>query len=162
MNFPFAQFQRGFTLIEVIIVISLSSIVVVVASALLVQGFQAYLTSKDLTHADREAYLAVEYMVRDIQMIPSSSYITTANSNQLIYTDNSGNSISYQMNGTTLERNNQPLADGITTFQLGYYNKNGILTSIKSEIKYIDLSIGVKQGDQNFSVSTVSYLRNAA
>lgn len=154
------QKARGFTLIELIIVILLMGIIMAVASKMLSQGLTGYLTSKNLIEAEWQGQIGLERMARDIHLIRSLGDISTASASQLIYTDTSGTSITFQLSGTTLMRNSQVLADGVQSLIFSYFNKNGASTSTLSDIRYITISLNVTQNNTNITLTTSIYPRN--
>lgn len=150
----------GFTLIEVVIVIVLSGIIAAVASKMLAQGFSAYLAGKNITDADWQGRVAVERMTRDLRAIPSISSISAANATQLTYTDSDGNTVNYQLSGSTLTLNDQALANGVNSFTFSYFDSNGASTETLSTIRYIRIAMNITQTDNNYSLTTAVYPRN--
>jgi len=154
------QKTQGFTLIELIITILLMSIITVVVSTLFVQGLSAYNTGKQVINAYWQGEISLERMVRDIRAVRSSADITTASASQFVFTDTGGNSITYQLTGTSLMYNSQILADGIQSLTFGYYDKNGAVTAVIANIRYITISINVTQSNANLTFATAVYPRN--
>jgi prepilin-type N-terminal cleavage/methylation domain-containing protein len=150
----------GFTLIELVVVMVLIGIIAIVVSKILFQGFNAYLTTQNVTDADWQGRLALERMRLDIMGIRSPSDISTASANQLVFTDSNGNSITYTLSGSTLTRSGDILADGINSLQLTYLDKNGSVTATTSAIRYITIQLNVTKSNTNFNVSTSVYPRN--
>ncbi len=151
---------QGFTLIELIVVIVLTSLIAGVVSAIIAQGAQSYLTAKNVLDADWQGRLAIERMARDIRAIASPLSITTATATQLTFTDFSGTSVSYSLSGTNLMRNSQILADGISSLTFSYFDKNGASTATISLIRYITITINITKNNTNFSLSTSVYPRD--
>jgi len=154
--------QQGFTLIELVITIVLTSIIAVISFDMLSQGLTAYLTAKNVTHADQQARLALARMSRDLRSVSSSSAITTATASQITLTNLSGTSISYSLSGTNLLYNTQVLVDGIGSLTFTYYDINGNTTATISAIRYISVSLGVTGNNANFTVSTTMFPPNLA
>jgi type II secretory pathway component PulJ len=150
----------GLTLIELIATIVLLSIVAIISSRILATGLTAYLTSENILDASAQARLGVERMVRDIRAVRSSTDISTASASQFTFTDSNGNSISYLRSGTTLTRNGQVLADGVSALTFTYADKNGAATATLANIRYITPTLTITQGNTNFSIDTTVYPRN--
>jgi len=151
--------QQGFTLLELVLVILLTSIIAGVASKIIAQGLTIYLTARYTTDADWQGRLALERMARDIRAV-SSGGISTAAASQLTFTDTNGNSVSYSLSSTSLMRNSQILANGVSTLTFGYFDKNGATTATSSLIRYIKITLTIVQDNTNFSLSTSVYPRN--
>ena len=151
--------QKGFTLIEMIVVIVLSSIIAVVSMQLLAQGFAAYLSGQNVTSAQNQIWRALERMSRDIRAVSSPASITTATASQFSFTDIANNSISYTLSGSSLMLGSNVLADGISALTFSYYDKNGTTTATLSAIRFISVSLTITQGGTNYTVSTSIYPR---
>ena len=161
----FAKGQRGFTLVELVIVIMITGILVVIGSRILTAGYNSYLASRYLIAADAQARVALERIQRDVRAIRSPSDITTASSSQLVFVNTSGNTITYSLSGTSLKRQtnantSQILADGIQSLTLSYFDLNGAATAILANIRYITISLNVVLNNTNFTASTSVYPRN--
>lgn len=152
--------QSGFTLVELIMVIIITGLITAAVSQIIAQGFNAYLSGKNATEADWQGRVAMERMARDLRMIQSPSSITTATSNQIVYTDTTGTSITYQLSGTTLQRNSQTLATGINSLTLSYFDKTGTSTGTLTAIRYITISLNITQSNANYTLTTSIYPRN--
>jgi len=150
----------GFTLLELIIVIILTSLIAVVVSKIIAQGVQAHYTAKNVLDADWQGRLGMERMARDIRAVGSNSTITTATATQLVFTNIAGTSITYSLSGTYLMRNTQILADGINALSFTYFDNTGTSTATLSLIRYVGIALTITKNNTNFSLSTAVYLRN--
>ena len=150
----------GFTLIELVIVIVLTGIIGAIATKMLAQGLNAYLTSKNVADADWQGRLALERMTRDIRAVRSPTDIALATSSQFTFTDSNGSSVAYTLSGSNLMRNSQALANGISTLTFQYYDETGVITAITTAIRYISITLNVTQGNSNMSFTTSVYPRN--
>lgn len=137
-----AKKQKGFTLIELILVMIIVGIVVAGSSNLLAQGFKSFIATKDIINANRQDIIALESITRDLRMIRSNSDITTASNTSIAFNDTTGNTINYNLNGATIERNSQPLADGLPDLSFAYYDTNGEQTLDPVSICYIVINLG--------------------
>ena len=146
--------QRGFTLVEFIIVIVLMGIISAIASVTLSQGFHSFFASQNVIDADWQARYALERMSREIRIVRSLSDITTASSAQFSFNDINGNAITYNLSGTSLMRNTQILADGVQSVTFTYFDKTGASTAILANIRYITISLNITLNNTNFTIST--------
>ena len=152
--------QRGFTLIELVIVIAIIAIISVVTTKMLVQGLTGMLTAQNVVDANWQGQLAIERMSRDIRMIRSSGDITTNTSNDLAFTDINGNSVEYKLTGTDLMRNTQILANGVNTLTFIYKDKNGNTIGGTADGMYINMMLTITQKNANYTLGTAVYLRD--
>ncbi len=154
--------QAGFTLIELLMSIVLISIIMVVVSRLYVQGVTSMLTSQNVTDATSQGRLAIERMVREIRGTRSAADISVMTASEYSFTDINGNSISYSLSGSSLMRNTEILANGISSLAFGYYDKNANVSTSSSTIAYVSITINVTQANANYSLLTGVNLRDVS
>lgn len=152
--------MKAFTLVEMIIVIVIFSILVVIVTPVLQTGFSAYNTARDLSNSDAQSNLALERMVRDIRDIPTTAGISIMNSNQFTFIDATKTTVTYNLSGTDLMRNNQMLATGVNTLTFAYYDSLGAVTASASSIRYVTISLNITLNNTNTTVFTSINLRN--
>jgi len=153
---PNAKKQDGFTLIEIIIVIIITSILVASSSNLLAEGFRSFITTRELLVENKQTMLTLETLVRDLQNIRSPRDISSANSSQITFNDTTGNTITYTQSGNILSRtevnetqnDTQTVAENLT-FSLEYDASNGTnITDTDTNsanipnIRYITVNLG--------------------
>lgn len=156
--------QFGYTMIEFIFVMVLVAIIVPVSVKIFASALNSILVAKNTTNADEEARVAMDYMVRELRNALSPSNISnTSGANSITFTDSSGNTITYSLSGSSLMRNSDVLADGISSLTFTYYDKNGavITPPPTSATIYIQITLGVAVQTSSFSLTTTAYLRNA-
>lgn len=152
--------NKGFTLIELILVILLISILAEIGTYVLLTSFKANLTHQNLITANNQARMALERMTRDIHAINSPASILTATSTQFSFTDISGSNITYQLTNNKLMRNADVLADDVTTLAFVYFDKNAIATNVPANIRYINVNLLISVGTAQSSIRTTIYTMN--
>lgn len=156
--------QKGFTLIELVMVIILLSIVAAIASKMLTQGLNALLTGQNVISANWQGQIAMERMSRDILLVRSPAAITTIAANNFAFTDMSNNTVSYSLSGTSLtltqNGNSEVLANGILSLTFSYFDRNGTSTATATLVRQIRISINVTQNNANYTLTTAIYPRN--
>jgi prepilin-type N-terminal cleavage/methylation domain-containing protein len=166
---PNSELQRGFTLIEIVIVMVILSIVSVITIKFLIDSLRIYtMTVNQKTLLD-EGKLALERMCRDIRDAKSittpapggsGSTITFLRTN-LTVQDIVDESITFQLTGTTLEKvKSSPsvtsaMASYVTTFSV---TRGQAATNNENEIT-IQLNLALGSGE-NVNLQTRVYPKN--
>ena len=151
--------QKGFTFIELILVVILLGIISVVIGRILLEGYRTFLTSQSILETDWQGWMALERMVNDIHTIRSAADLSTIQPNQLIFVNMNGNTIQYQLSGSSLMRNSFVLASGIQSLNFSYLDANGATTATPSAVRYISLSLSVAHDPLTQTVSTLAATR---
>jgi len=153
---------HGFTLIEMVMVIVLTGIIAALGSKMLVAGFTSYQTSRDLIQAQWQGTIALERLSRDLRTIRSATIadLTLTPATQITFTDTNANVISYTLSGTTLMRNGQPLADGITSLAFSYIASDGKTTAATAaQTHYVVVDIAVSTPGSGYTARTAIHPR---
>lgn len=151
--------QKGATLLELIIVIVIVSIVTAAGVWFFHLAYALYTSQQSVLEADWQGRLATQMIKTDIELIRSTSDITTATQTALSFVDEYGNTISYQLSGSQLLRNSQVLADSVQSIVFRYYNQSGTELSSPitvSAVRYIVAEITINQ------TTTFSFVTGAA
>ena len=154
---------RGFTLIELVLVIVIAAIIGSIGARILSGGFSAYLTGKDLMEVQWQGNLALERLGRDLRNIRSATVadLTIAPANAISFTTTDGGVVSYTLNGNTLQRNSDALADDITNLAFTYLANDGQTTATSAnEVYYIIVTLNTSSQNINQTISTVIHPRN--
>ncbi len=122
----FRHGQKGFTLIEVIVVLLLVAIVAVLAGMWIVSVANSYIVARMNMETTQKAQLALTRMEREFKAISAVTTATT-NSTKITYNrpDTSSGTLTNQVvtiNGTLLQLNGNTLTDSVGTFTLAYCN----------------------------------------
>jgi len=155
--------RRGFTLVELLIVIVITGILAALGSKMLASGFTAYVTARDLGKADWQGLIAIERLSRELRTIRSAtnSDLSMNPSTRITFVDNDGNSISYTLSGTTLMRNSEPLADGISGLSFNYIQNDGKTTAANAvQVAYISANVTVLRSGAGQLLRTSIHPRN--
>ncbi|MDR3492169.1 MAG: prepilin-type N-terminal cleavage/methylation domain-containing protein [Gammaproteobacteria bacterium] len=149
----------GFTLIEMVIVISIIAILSVMSAIPILRGYTAYNTSKTTMIADAQARYALERMARELRNLASKTAITTASAATITFVDSSGATVTYSLSGSQLLRNSDVLADNISSITFTYLDSTGSVTAVLANIRFITISLNVSISNATFTTSTAIYTR---
>ena len=145
--------MSGVTLLEMVLVLVILGIIAALGSSFLSGGLNAYFTERDISNAAWQGRLALERITRDLRTVRSATAgdLTITPANQISFTNTAGTNVSYSLSGSTLMRNGQPLADGITALSFTYLANDGktAVTSDVTAVYYIGVAFTVTQGGAN-------------
>lgn len=156
------QRSKGFTLIELILVIVILGIIAVAGSLLLQQGLNNYFTNQAITDASWQGQIALQTMARRLREIRSPTDITTASATQLSFTDINNNAVSYQLIGSNLLLNGSVLISGVNnaSSSFAYLDSNTTTTAVLANIRYITINLAIAKNNVNYTLRTTIYARN--
>ncbi len=170
--------KKGFTLIELIIVIVFFTIFTGVVSWTFVVGLRTWGSGRDRAYIRQDANLAIERMVREVSQ---ASEIETAKADEIEFEadldqDGSVETIRFDVsNDDDLERTEViagpdivvTMAPNVQTFSLGYYldgDNDTLLTSVtgstRDDIRVVVMSLTLDDDDETITLSSSVYTRN--
>lgn len=134
--------EKGFSLIELMIALALSGIIIGAIYNLYLKQSKSYVIQDQVAEMQQNGRVAIDMIVRDIRMAgfrgnPPNAGVTTPisptnsstapDSITIQYDDGSGSvtTVTYDISGTDLRRNTQPLAENIEDLQLAYIFADG-------------------------------------
>jgi prepilin-type N-terminal cleavage/methylation domain-containing protein len=135
-NNLFRDNQKGFTLIELMVVVVVLSLVILGLVTFFTGGARSWIAGQSQLKAQREARQAMDRMVKEIrvgkEIVAGSDTSVTVkipvfDSDGLI---NGYNNINYELDGTTIQREDIPLIDNVLNESgepiFTYYNNSGV------------------------------------
>lgn len=105
----------GFTLLEVVMVISVMGIIMGVGAPVMLAGYRAFFLGSDIQQVDARARLAMERMVRELREARASS-LPMGTRQDLTFRDKNNTSVTfnYVPSSDEMRRNSDILAQGLT------------------------------------------------
>lgn len=150
--------QRGFSFLELVVVIALTGIIAGVVSQLFVFGVDTYndtITRKDLVPTAR---IAAEFLMSDLRTISDADNISTATATDLVFANIDYETISYSYDSGILTRNSKTLLEGLNEFLFDYSDVDGSdlgsPVSYPNEIWKIGFSLSATINGQPFELSS--------
>jgi prepilin-type N-terminal cleavage/methylation domain-containing protein len=156
-----AKRSAGFSLVELIVVIILTGILAALGAQMLGKTVQSFAFSRDVTKGDWQARVALERLTRDLRMVRAPANLTIAPATAITFSDTDGNNVNYSLSGSSLMRNTQPLADGISGLAFTYLRSDGNTAAASaSEAYYITVSFDVSRSTATTSLRATVHPRN--
>ncbi len=130
--------SKGFTLLELVLVIAISAILVGIVARFLNFGMDAFVTVDDRKTLLRDSRLAVHFMNRDFRQVRSQDGIDYADEVEFRYWDYEDNYISYQYSVNKLKRNGYTIAEDVTEFEYSYLRADGGYMDVPVSVDSLD------------------------
>jgi len=154
--------KGGFTLLELILVVAILGIGMGIFASVLVNGVKSYILVVSRRSVLSEGRMALSRMVSEMMLIPSPSQIDYFGESSIQFDIPSENNIRYYIMNGSLMRRGTEIAENVSSLRFQYLNKNGVPTSIKSEIRRIVIELTLRAaGEQgNIVLRTAVFPRN--
>jgi prepilin-type N-terminal cleavage/methylation domain-containing protein len=162
-----ARRPRGFTLIELVMVMVLFGIVAAVAAPVVSSGFQAYFTGRDIAEVDWQARVAIERMTRELRAMRAPADLVITAADDIAFVDVEGTLIRYCMAGGgcagaagDLMRNGQPLASGISGLDFSFLTRTASPTATAAQVYYVTVAFSATRNTTSKAHRTTVSPRN--
>ncbi len=169
--------ERGWTLIEMVIVIIVFAIVATIGARLMSTMFLSYFTARDITSSDAQARVAFERMTRELRQIRSATAadLDPASTAQVRFIDSDGNGVCFYRDAATnrLMRSDdgpatacgatrpQPLSDFVTGLNFVYYVNDGrTTTAAATAVYYVTVKVNVQDNNVSDTLRATIHPRN--
>jgi prepilin-type N-terminal cleavage/methylation domain-containing protein len=151
--------QSGFTLIEMVMVVVIIGVISVVVGRILFQSFQTFVVSQNISEIDWRGLLALENFANDVQSVRSNNDMLTISPTNFSFVNANGLTVTYQLSGTTLSRNSQLLATGVSSLAFTYYDRNLTVTAVPANVRYIRVALTLLENNLSLPFSTMATTR---
>jgi len=165
--------SRGFSLIELVVVIVLMGFLAAVSANLIADTFTASYTTTNNAASGSVARYAAERITREVREMAygtTGGYtISTWTSTSLSFTKQDGTVVTITSSGGTLTLRYtaigtaQTLATGVTSFAFAYLDQLGATTTDAEDVRYVQVTMSVQNSStgNTDSIRTRIFLRNA-
>jgi len=155
---------RGFTLIEIIIVITISGIIAGIIGTLLRAGVDNYTTSSQLHELTLDANIALERLNKELVRAIEFKQVS---SQRVSFVNYDGDTMTFSLNKKTLQmqKNNgrkAQLSTNVKAFNLSYADSSLATTTNKSQINLITLELTLTNATQDYSLISNVHPRGMA
>jgi prepilin-type N-terminal cleavage/methylation domain-containing protein len=151
--------RRGYTLVEMVAVITILGIVGTVSSYVIFESMRVYARTVPALDATYQAHLAAERMKSDLRDMEAGS-ITTFTPTALTFRLSSGQTIAYTVSGSSLLRNGDLLAKGAGAFGLTYWKDDGTSATSAANVHLVELDLTVQAAGQPYRVQSAVFPRS--
>ena len=135
--------QRGFSLIEMIVVIAILGIVFGISFRFIATVGQWYDQTARQNRADEKALAAVTRLQREVRALTAT---VTASGALFRFVNANGQTNTVQWVSPNLTWNGEPLSDGVSVFNMTYYDATNGVTTDTNLIRRIGLDFRVTDG----------------
>ena len=139
----FNNYTNGFTLVEIILSISLAMILFATTAILLDRGIASFGSISKRGSNNQDARFAMERMVRELILIKSGSGgdLSNIQTTQVSFKDKQGLSTDFHLTGSTLYRGNDPLLNHVTGLTFTGYKSDNSTTSAVPQTQRIRIQL---------------------
>lgn len=151
---------KGFTLIELVIVMVITGIVVVIAASIFSSAFTNYFTAANATALSNQATIAMARMSKELQQANS---FTAATATSMTFTTTTGSTIAYSWSSPVITRTGstaQTLSNQVTSFSLSYYQANFSTTATLNLVRAVTISMTLSNGQESVPMINTIFLSN--
>jgi prepilin-type N-terminal cleavage/methylation domain-containing protein len=162
--------RRGFTLIEMVMVITLLGIIGGIIALPLYQGAKGWFEATTREGITESGRIAIERMMREIRntarTAANAPCVTTATATSFVFGDDPANcaSINFSRAGAvtpyTVQRNGVDLANDVNSLTISYYDSNNAVTAVVANIRRLSIEIESISGGQTMRKYSEVYLSN--
>jgi prepilin-type N-terminal cleavage/methylation domain-containing protein len=146
--------ERGVTLIEMILSIILIGVIGIVASNVFLYSTRSVLTGNNVREATQVNRMAMDRMIREIRNVADNTRVTVATASTFTYVDVDGNTISFTLAGTNLNRvgtTTDTLAANVSGLTFTYFTNTGAaavpnLSPAATDIWWVQIAMTVGTG----------------
>jgi len=155
------RITRGFTIIELIIVIVLVGFLSTIAAQMISSNFSAYFEGKTITNLTNKTNIAADNLMRELKSAQSVSAIATTG---LTFVNQSGNTIVVALSGTNLTRSvngatAEPLCDEVTSLTLSYFDQNFAATITPASVSFVTVNMTTTENGLPYKLIAGTVLR---
>ncbi len=151
----------GFTLVEVLVAVLLSTFLAAGAATLLVTAADVSEQATERERLEGDGLRAVERFRRDVRRLRgvTSLDVLSATATRFRFVDLSGATVDWEHAAGVLRRNDEDAVDGVTAFSLAYLPATGTASVPPSRMSRIEISITVASGTESVTLRATAVPR---
>jgi len=151
--------RHGFTLVELVVTITVVAVIAAMGTGLLVEVGRAYSISKTASGAYADAHHALERVRLELAGLTAPTDISSMGATSITFTA-WGSPTTYSLSGGTLRRDGQALATGCSKFELTYYQSDGSIAAAPAAVRRIAVEIAITRRGRTAQLRTEVFPRS--
>jgi prepilin-type N-terminal cleavage/methylation domain-containing protein len=151
--------RRGFTLVELIMVIAAGSAVALTIWVLF-GPVNNWVFTQQRRSGYGEATVAVTRILKEIRRVKAPGQIQTWDADHFQFVDVDNNTVDFQLSGTDLLRDSDVLARNVSSLAFSYLDKDGAVAGAKGQIRVIKVEVILTSGVQTVRLESAARIRN--
>lgn len=156
--------QRGFTLVEMVLAISIISILFFVSTLVMRESLDAYSHVQTRGSNTQDTRYGMERMVRELLLAGDTptTRIQSISSNAISFVDSNGNITNFTLSGTNINRGGDTLLQNVTSFTVTGYKDNGNVTTTAADVRRVRIALVTTPLNDpgTLTMTTDIYIRN--
>lgn len=147
--------RKGFTLVEIILSISLIGILFAASAIILDRGVDSFANISVRGENRQGAAFSMERMISELLLLEAgpSGDLTNVQESRIDFTDNQGSNTDFHLTGQTLYRGNDILLENVTALAFTGYNKNNQVTNSTPQTRRIRIEMTTLPPGQTASLT---------
>lgn len=156
--------NHGFTLVEIILSITLTAILFTLSGLILRQGLDSYAHISSRSAALQKARYAMERMVRELRRVGDepTKNIQNIQPTRITFVDDQGLTTDFNLNGQILQRGNDRLLDNVISLTFTGYKDDNQVTPAGPQVRRIGIQFSMLPLGETVSIllRTNVFIRN--
>ena len=155
--------RRGFTLIEMVMVISLSAVLALGMANFIITSLQAWMLITQREAGLNNARTAMSRMVAEIRLINLPQNLLVNTSSECQFRDINSQTIDFKQSGTNLLRNSDVLATGLASpegIRFTYLTDVGSITASRLDTRVVRIRLTIATLSLPLTIESSSRIRN--
>lgn len=158
--FKYLKSNKGFTIIEAVLSMSLAAIVMALTSQIMLTQLETYNTVSQQQSTVSDIRYTLNRMSGEMLRLETEDIIDVSD-NRIDFVDADGNTTYYSLSSSSIMRGNDTILENVDDMTLTYIDSNGNETNVAANVRQIEISItSSDSGTGSYTLSTRIIPRN--